>query len=362
MNDNYSYLTVLDRLLARVDKKYDKRESSIIFCTLAPTALEFANAYLDLSQIENEGYADTASYYFLKRRAAERGLTPYEATAAVLKGKFDKQIQYGTRFTGLNTTLNYIVCDLIETTTENETTYYYYKCTCEDTGEIGNSYLGGIIPIGGDITGLGVAELTEIIVHGEDIEDIESFRQRYFDNVNNQAFGGNVDDYKRIVHALPDVGGCKIYPVWNGGGTVKVVIQDSTYGKPSEAVVSAAKEALDPTDSEGEGVGYAPIGHIVTVVGVNVIDITVATTITYQSGYTFNDISVAYYKALDDYYEELNTDWENNENIVVRISQIESRLLDIEGVLDVQNTTINAQAENYVAEANSIVRRVADGS
>lgn len=357
MTENYSYLTILDRMLARVDNKYDKRESSIIYNALAPVALEFSNAYLDLSQIENEGFADTANYTNLKRRAEERGLTPEIATNAVLKGKFDKEIPYGTRFTGINTTLNYAVYDLIESTTESDTTYYYYQCVCEDTGEAGNEYLGGIIPIDGDIEGLGVSELTEVITHGENDENTEVFRERYFDSIKNQSFGGNVADYIETVKTLPDVGGVKVEPVWNGGGTVKVVITNYTFGVPTTAVVSAVKQALDPTEYEGQGVGLAPIGHVVTVQGVTAKDLTVTTTITYQSGYTFDDISVAYYAALDGYYAELNEDWENNEKTVVRISQIESRLLDIEGVLDVSDTKINGNAENYQAGIYEIVQR-----
>lgn len=356
-SEEYSFASILDRMLGRIDDKYDKRESSIIYNTLAPAALEFANAYLDLQQIENEGFADTASYYFLKRKAAERGLTPEEATPAILKGKFDKQIESDKRFTGINTTLNYVVSDFIESKTIDDVTYYFYRCICEDSGEIGNEYLGGIIPLDGDIADLGVAELTEILVHGEDEEDVETFRQRYFDDINNQSFGGNITQYKEIVESLPDVGGCKVYPVWNGGGTVKIVFTNAEHEKPSTTLVSSIQEQIDPTNNQGKGVGLAPIGHVVTVVGADVENITISTTITYQTGYTWNDVTIAYYQVIDEYLAELNADWKNQEKIIVRISQIESRLLDIVGILDVNDTKINDIASNYSAGNNSIVER-----
>lgn len=356
-SEEYSYGAVLSRLLARVDDKYDKRESSVIYNTLAPAALEFANAYVDLQQIENEGFADTASYYFLKRRAAERGLIPYEATPAVLKGKFDKEIELGKRFTGLNTTLNYTVSEFIESAAEDSTTYYYYRCTCEDTGEAGNEYIGGLLPLDGDIEGLGVAELTEILIHGEDAEDIESFRQRYFDDINNQAFGGNITQYKELVESLPDVGGCKVYPVWNGGGTVKLVITDSENKEPLEPLVSEVKEYMDPADSTGEGVGMAPIGHKVTVAGAETEEIEVETSITYETGYDWDAVSDSFTAVIDAYLEELNANWAETDNIIVRVSQIERRLLDIQGILDVQNTTINGETGNYVAADDAVVKR-----
>lgn len=356
-SEEYSYSAVLSRLLARVDDKYDKRESSVIYNTLAPAALEFANAYVDLQQIENEGFADTASYYFLKRRAAERGMIPYEATPAVLKGKFDKEIELGKRFTGLNTTLNYTVSEFIESATEDGTMYYYYRCTCEDTGEAGNEYIGGLLPLDGDIEGLGVAELTEILIHGEDTEDIESFRQRYFDDINNQAFGGNIAQYKELVESLPDVGGCKVYPVWNGGGTVKIVFTNSEGKSPSEELISLVQEEIDPIDKSGQGVGIAPIGHKVTVCGVKTAYLEVKTSITYEKDYNWNNISAAYYQAIDAYFAELNADWKNNKNIIVRISQVERRLLDISGILDVENTTINGITGNYPVSEDAIVER-----
>ncbi len=355
--EEYSYSAVLSRLLSRVDDKYDKRESSVIYNTLAPAALEFANAYVDLQQVENEGFADTAGYYFLKRRAAERGLTPEEATPAVLKGRFDKEIELGKRFTGLNTTLNYTVSEFIKSAAEGGVTYYYYRCICEDTGEAGNEYIGGLLPLDGDIEGLGVAELTEILIHGENAEDIETFRQRYFDDINNQAFGGNTAQYKEMVEDLPDVGGCKVYPVWNGGGTVKIVFTNAEHESPSEPLVASVQEQIDPVDKQGQGVGMAPIGHKVTVEGAETEYLTIQTNITYETGYEWNDVSNAFNEVIDTYLAELNADWKNNEKTVVRISQIESRLLDITGILDVDGTTINGAAGNYSADENAVVKR-----
>lgn len=356
-SEEYSYSTVLARMLARVDNKHDKRESSVIYNTLAPAALEFANAYVALQQIENEGFADTANYYFLKLRAAERGLTPLEATPAAVKGRFDTEIETGARFTGLNTALNYVVSEFIESKNEDDKTYYYYRCTCEDAGEAGNEYLGGIIPLDVDIEGLGTAELTEILVHGENAESLEDFRQRYFDSINNQAFGGNAAQYKEWVNSLPDVGGCKVYPAWNGGGTVKIVFTDSAHETPSDDLVSSVQEEIDPTGEQGQGVGMAPIGHKVTVEGAETENITVKTSITYEEGYSWSNISAAFNDVIDIYLNELNADWENNERIIVRVSQIESRLLDLEGVLDVNGTTINGNSSNYSADEDAVVKR-----
>ena len=54
---------------------------------------------------------------------------------------------------------------------------------------------------------------------------------------------------------------------------------------------------------------------------------------------------------------ELNKTWQNVNNVIVRISQIESRLLDLEGIIDIYDTTINGGASNYTVDTNSIVVR-----
>ena len=45
------------------------------------------------------------------------------------------------------------------------------------------------------VEGLETASLTEILIPGEDDEDVETFRERYFSSFKNEAFGGNKADY-----------------------------------------------------------------------------------------------------------------------------------------------------------------------
>lgn len=68
-------------------------------------------------------------------------------------------------------------------------------------------------------------------------------------------------------HAIEGVGGVKVYPVWNGGGTVKIVFSDSKFNVPSKKLIGKVK-VLDPVANQQKGYGLAPIGHLVTVEGV----------------------------------------------------------------------------------------------
>ncbi len=60
------------------------------------------------------------------------------------------------------------------------------------------------------IQGLKTAELTEILIPGEDEEDTEKLRQRYFDSFKDSAFGGNVRDYLNKTKSIPGVGSVKV--------------------------------------------------------------------------------------------------------------------------------------------------------
>lgn len=83
-----TYNEILERMLSRVSDKFDKREGSVIFDTHSPTALELEILYVELNTLIAEAYGDSASREFLIRRCKERGIAPYEATYAVLKGEF----------------------------------------------------------------------------------------------------------------------------------------------------------------------------------------------------------------------------------------------------------------------------------
>ena len=85
MYEEMTFDVIMDRMLDRIDDEYDKREGSIIYDALAPAAYELAQMYIEFDAILNEAFADTASREYLIRRAAERGLTPTEATHAVLQ-------------------------------------------------------------------------------------------------------------------------------------------------------------------------------------------------------------------------------------------------------------------------------------
>lgn len=340
----YDYL--MQRMLNRVSDDLDKREGSVIWDALAPAALELETAYLFLDWVLIQAFGDTADRDFLILRARERGLNPYEATYAVLKGVF---VPWDTDVSGKRFNIgeyNYEVGDPV--TGEPGA----YQMICETPGTVGHKILGTMIPID-YVEGLQSATATEILIPGEDEEETEHLRERYFNSFNNRAYGGNIQDYLDKTNSISGVGATKVIPVWQGGGTVKLIILNSSYDPASATLIETVQETIDPPP-QGTGVGVAPIGHTVTVVTADEVPINILTNLEFSSGHTWDNMREIITATLEEYYVSLRKDWANNNQTVVRVSQIETRLLAIDGIVDVSDTTINGYGRNLTLEINQI--------
>lgn len=352
MFESYTYEEILNNMLSRIPNTIDKRQGSIIYNALAPAAVELQNMYINLDAVLDETFASTASREYLIKRAAERGLTPYEASKAIVKAQvvpITTILPVGSRFSLDD--LNYVV-----------TSQYYnsdipiqgeYVLECETAGAAANYNLGDLTPID-YIEGLQRAEIIEILTPGEDEEGTDEFRQRYFESFDKQAYGGNITDYRQKTKKINGVGGVKVYPIWNGGGTVKLVIINSNFAKPSADLVNNVQTLIDPAQNQGEGLGIAPIGHVVTVEGVGEEIINIISNITLEDGYIWGDVEANARQAINDYFLELNSNWENLDRIIIRVSQIETRLLNVPGIIDIADTEINDLAANYQLQPNNI--------
>ena len=346
MYEHMTFESLMKEMLSRIPNDLDKREGSVLYNALAPSAVELQNTYIEMDNILDMVFVDTTEGVFLTKKCHERGIERLPATNAICKGEFNIDVPIGSRFylEGLHYTVT-------EKMSQN-----VFKLQCETSGEKGNHPLGNMIPVE-YIQNLTSAVLTEVLIPGEEVESDQSLRQRYYDSLFGLAFGGNIADYKQKVLQMQGVGAVKVYPTWQGGGTVKLVILTSEYKAPSQELVDMVQTAIDPTQNQGQGLGLAPIGHVVTVVGAQQTTVDVTARITYQNGYYFDRIQSALEQTIEDYFNELNESWGNEKNLVVRISRIESRILDLEGVLDVSDTELNGLQRNIEIDQNNIVVR-----
>ncbi len=324
-------------MLKKVPNSLDKREGSIIYDALAPAAIELQLMYIELDTVLEESFADTSSREYLIKRTKERGITPYPSTHALLKGEFTPsglEIPIGARFNleDLNYRVTEKICDGV------------YKVVCEEAGIKGNQYFGDMIPMD-YINSLETAQLTELLVPGEDEEETEDLRVRYFSSFETKPYGGNKKDYIEKTNAIAGVGSTKVTPLWEGGGTVKLTILNSEFSKASSILIDTVQETIDPT-KDGSGLGVAPIGHIVDVDTVEEITVNVSTTITFDDGYSFVSLQAQIQSVIEEYLLEIRKEWANQTNLIVRTAQIDTRILGIKGVVDITSTKINNIASN----------------
>ena len=76
------------------------------------------------------------------------------------------------------------------------------------------------------------------------------------------------------------------------------------------------------------------------------IKVNVNTSIVFNTGYSWSNLQSSIENAISGYLLELRKEWADNDYLVVRISQIESRIMAIQGVIDIFDTKINGNAAN----------------
>lgn len=340
MFEDQTFEAIMQRMLDRVPNNIDKREGSVIYNTLAPVAAELAQAYVDLDIIVRLGHARTASGEFLDMIVEESGVKRRPATKAIRKGVFDAPVPIGSRFRGGNVV--YIVIGHIE---GNE-----YRLEAETPGTVGNEYFGDLLPID-YIEGLTSATLEDVLIPGEDEETDEELYQRYLEEINAIRYGGNVDQYREWISAIPGVGRFKIQPLWNGRGTVRAIITDANNQVPSQELIDLVQNTLDPYQ-DGMGTGLVPIGHVFTATGAIPKRIDIEMTVVFKEGYGPADIQQDVEQIFDNYFSEINF-----VDTTIRQTILLSRIVSLEPVKDILSLTLNGVDGNITLAEEEIAQR-----
>ena len=305
-NKDYDYF--LRKMLDAVPDNIDKREGSIIYDALAPAALVMGQQSLDMANVIKETYIKTASGEFLDYRAIEHGTSRYPATQTEAKAKVlnDKKepldnVQIGDKFASIgDSPIFYAVTKINSDLT--------IELTAETAGSSANSYIGQILPVTPNDL-LSWAEITEITAPARDVESDDHLRARLLSSQSWNAYGGNVADYLDMTSKIDEVGAAQIYPTWNGGGTVKVVILNNDLMPASASLVQKVKNTLDPEDKQAEGYGLAPIDHAVTVTAPEIlkVDVSIQLQLTNQANKVAVEKGIK--DMLNELFSELRKDW-----------------------------------------------------
>lgn len=342
---NNSYEQILQRLLARVDDSLDKREGSIIYDALAPAAAELAQCYIAMDIYSNQSYLLDATGVNLDNRVADYGLERIQATysqAEVLTYNTNQQLMsvpIGTRFATPNE-YGGVNFQVIQQVTTGK-----YIAQCETLGAVGNNYTGALLPLE-TVNNLGSAVISSIYKPGEDEETDDTLRNRALEKLNQEAFAGNKSAYRQMAIAIDGVEDAKVFPIWNGGGTVKLAIVAANHTIPSSSFINQVQTLIDPIANQGQGIGLAPIGHSVTVVAPTKQNINISATLTLDTGYTIEQLQSAIEEQLANYLYQVQEDFITENTLIIYLSKITAAILNVSQVKNVSNLKINNNASD----------------
>lgn len=354
--ETYSYEYLLNFALSLVPDNLDKREGSIIYDALAPVCYLLAQQNIRLQAIYQNTFVAYAQGEALDLRSQEQGLTRYPATYAVKKvyaigsDGLPTTIPLGSRFSTIGTSIIYSITSVY--TVDGVAQPGYYEATCETAGVVGNDYVGDLIMVT-NLSNIAQATMSDLITPARDEETDDELRIRYLDKVNEKSFGGNIAQYREELKAISGVGAVQIYPVWDGGGTIKLSVIDTNYNVLTSDFLTNLKESIDPENNSGEGLGIAPIGHKVTIVTPTEVTININANLTLMQGYSLSQVEDNIKIAIGNYINNLRQHWgdsseTNTYSTAVYIARVNASILSVEGVANVTGTTINDVEEDLI--------------
>jgi uncharacterized phage protein gp47/JayE len=342
--ENETKDAILQRMLDATSSDIDKRQGSVTYDMLSPAALELAQAFIELDNVLNFGFADTTYGQYLYRRASEIGLTRKPSVKAIGKVTFigtdGTVIPIGTKVSTDETKPKYFLTTIEGTIGATVSGEIKVDAVAEVAGADGNVAANKITLVASDLSGVTSVNNGLAFDGGTNTETDTSLLDRYFERVQKPSTSGNANHYVQWAKDVAGVGDAKVYPLWNGNGTVKVVIIDEQKTAPPAAIV---------TDVTNYIADRRPVGASVTVEGATEVLIDVSADITLEPGYTMTDAQAEIESALTTYLAGLAFN-----DPTVRYTQIGNIIIDAKSVLDYASLTVNAGTTNITIADGSV--------
>jgi len=331
MYEKQTFEAIMQRLLSKVPSDIDKSEGSFIYDALAPAALELAQAYVELDNILKIVFAQTSYGEWLEKRCAEFGIYRKAGTKATGQVKFigsDGTIIPAGTIVQTESGLQYQT--LAEATISSGQAIADIEAVEE--GSQYNVPAGAITELPVQIVGVVSVTNEAPTTGGTNEEDDSSLLNRLLVKVQTPATSGNANHYKLWALEVAGVGDVKVFPLWNGPGTVKVVIIDSNKQPASTDIVNAVITHIEEN---------RPIGASVTVQSAQALNIDISVTIVRDTNYTLEQVTTNVRNKITEYLKSIAF-----KQSYVSYAQIGSLILDSEGVLDYSNLLVNNGTAN----------------
>jgi uncharacterized phage protein gp47/JayE len=340
MYESKTFEVLHQQMLDETPSNIDKREGSITHDMTAPAAARASELYVELDNILKLGFADTAAQAdnsvidYLNKRTSEQDVNrkpEVKATGQLtFTGNPGQVIKVGQRASTNSSSPIYFVV-LTEGTIPIGGTIAL-NAECETGGVIGNVGASTITNVAGNLVGVVAVTNLASFSGGIDRESNEDLLERYYEKVRRPATSGNGNHYLFWAKEVPGVGDAKVFPVWNGGNTVKVVIIDSLKTGADAALVTAATDHIQ---------AEMAIGPILTLISAVELPINISATIVLVSGKTLANAQAEIIAGVTALLKSIAF-----KESVVRYNQLASLLLDCPSISDYSNFQVNGGVTN----------------
>lgn len=334
MFEHMTFEHLMEKSLAAIPLNLDKRENGIIYAAVAANNMELAGMYIWMDTILKLAFAQDSNGEWLEKRAYEAGVERRRAVKAKRRVAFNIPVESGERF---------FVDDIFYKVVENGVV------ECEEEGVNGNVPPNDseLLPVS-NIPGLEYAVLGDIIIPGEEEESDMSLLERFLVERRRKATSSNKAHYKKWAEEVEGVGKAKVFPLWDGEGTVKVIIVNSEMKPASLELVQAVKDYIDPVPGMGEG--EAPIGAILTVESAQNKEITVKAKVSLR-GNSIDEVENEIAEELRKVFKELSfSESSSEEKVSVKIATVSNILYQNRWIADYSDVLINDSPSNLELE------------
>lgn len=327
---------IIEWMLSNVPPNYDISEGSFFYDLIYPVAVQIYLVQSKISNLTDEVFALTATGDYLDRKVAEQGLerraAKYAKGTVTLTGRAGEVVRAGSKVAAEN-----ILFSVNETVSIPESGTIDVNATCTTGGSVGNVKAGEINRFPVTLPGIYTVINKEAFSGGYDAESDVELRDRYFEKVSRPNSSGNVNNYIEWAKEITGVGDVQVIPIWNGPGTVKVVITDSNIQPADEELINEVAAHIEEN---------RPIGADVTVASAESLTINISVTIK-KNG--VDDIQNAVETAIKNYLSTYALDKE-----YISYARIGSIILSISGVEDYTDLTVNSGTDNIEITDGSV--------
>lgn len=301
---------ILDRMIDRINDTWRKEPGDFMYDAVATVPQEVIDLQINQDTLLQNMHAQYAEGENMDLLLGEVGLTRFPAVANKrtlnITADAGVAIDAGHKIVALVTGEdgNPIEYTVNTATTFGITTTIAIPITAVEPGIEANLVTGSDFSLVPPISGVRLIVDAGTDVQGREAESDLAAWERYDFQVKNPDTGGNKNDYKRWAAEIVGIGKAKIVPLWNGNGTVKVILVDTEMQPISPTVLDAAQNYFDP-GAQGLGEGKAPAGAAVTVISAVDLPITISAEVTFTAGSDAVAAKTAFEQSVTDYLKTL---------------------------------------------------------